>query len=235
MSGFGQVFKNLKDTFSFLSPSDDKQLKNQIEDRKDSILGIQSEIQALTNQKNAIDQLMPSYDELSKKINRSAKENEQLAQMRNQLAESNPDLVLGYESDGTPILKNLQLQNKQLEAQIKLKQQSQRAEENALALDIQQQKIDGLKDYNKALKEYNDMSLATATGRKENLFGQEESIQEYAKRIKNGNTALAKANQEAYNQRLQDHQKYIEDEKAIQEKYCCILIKLLVLLVMLMN
>ena len=66
--------------------------------------------------------------------------------MRNQLAEISPDLVLGYESDGTPILKNLQLQNKQLEAQIKLKQQSQRVEENALALDTQKQRVNDLKD-----------------------------------------------------------------------------------------
>ena len=102
--------------------------------------------------------------------------------------------------------------------QIKLKQQSQRLEENCLALDTLQRQTLGQKEFNKAYKEYNDMQLASDTKRKEGLFGK-ESMQDYAKRIIDDNKKIAEANQKAYEQRLKDHQQYVQDEKAIQQKY----------------
>ena len=219
MSSFGGVFGRLKDIVGIFDKGTSlKELTNTIDERTDNINAIETEINSLKNQKQAMDELMPTYDELSKKENRSAKENQELAKMREQLADINPDLVLGYDQDGSPILKNLKLQSKELEAQIKLKQQSQRIEENALAMDTLEKRTKEQKDYNKALKEYNEMSLVSPTKRKEGLFG-EEDLSDYAKRLKKNNEEITKSNEEAYQKRLEAHQQYVIDENAIQEKY----------------
>ena len=214
----GNKISEIKDLANYKLFGGEKELDNQIDSRNENINAIQSEVQSLKNQKQAIEDILPTYDELSKKTNRSVEENQQLTDMRNQLADSNPDLVLGYDKNGTPILKNLQAQNKQYESQIKLKQQSQRLEENSLANDVLQRRVNDQKEFNKAYKEYNDMQLASDTKRKEGLFGK-ESTQDYAKRIIDDNKKITEANQKAYDQRLKDHQQYMEDEKAIQQKY----------------
>ena len=195
-----------------------KRLNKQIEERQANVQSIEMEIQALENQKQAIDDIMEEYDKLSSKTNRTTKENQRLTEIQNQLAESNPDLVLGYDSDGNAILKNLKLQNKEIEQQILLKRQAQRLEENELANDVLERKTKEQKDYNKAIEAYNNMSNVSNTKRKKGLFG-EESIQDYASRIEENNKEIAKSNERAYNQRLKDHQQYLEDEKVLQEKY----------------
>ena len=214
----GNKISELKDLANYKLFGGEKELNKQIDGRNENINAIKSEVQSLKNQKQVIEDILPTYDKLSKKTKLSASESQQLAEMRNQLADSNPDLVLGYDQNGTPILKNLQIQNKQLESQIKLKQQSQRLEENSLALDTLQRQTLGQKEFNKAYKEYNDMQLASDTKRKEGLFGK-ESTQDYAKRIIDDNKKIAEANQKAYEQRLKDHQQYVQDEQAIQQKY----------------
>lgn len=217
-TSMGKFLKPITDMLNVDGLFEGKKLDNQIDSRNENINAIKSEINGLKNQKQAIEDILPTYDKLTQKTKLSASESQQLAEMKNQLADSNPDLVLGYDQNGTPILKNLQIQNKQLESQIKLKQQSQRLEENSLALDTLQRQTLGQKEFNKAYKEYNDMQLASDTKRKKGLFG-EESTQDYAKRIIDDNKKIAEANQKAYEQRLKDHQQYVQDEQAIQQKY----------------
>ena len=214
----GNKISEIKDLANYKLFGGEKELNKQIDGRNENINAIKSEVQSLKNQKQAIEDILPTYEKLTQKTKLSASESQQLAEMRNQLADSNPDLVLGYDQNGTPILKNLQLQNKQLESQIKLKQQSQRLEENSLALDTLQRQTLGQKEFNKAYKEYNDMQLASDTKRKEGLFGK-ESMQDYAKRIIDDNKKITEDNQKSYEQRLKDHQQYVQDEKAIQQKY----------------
>lgn len=217
-TSMGKALKPIMDMLNVDGLFEGKKLDNQIDSRNENINAIKSEVQSLKNQKQAIEDILPTYDKLSQKAKLTASESQQLAEMRNQLADSNPDLILGYDQNGTPILKNLQIQNKQLESQIKLKQQSQRLEENSLALDTLQRQTLGQKEFNKAYKEYNDMQLASNTKRKEGLFGK-ESTQDYAKRIIDDNKKITEANQKAYEQRLADHQQYVQDEQAIQQKY----------------
>lgn len=214
----GNKISELKDLADYKLFGGEKELNKQIDGRNENINAIKSEINELKNQKQAIEDILPTYDELTKKTKLSASESQQLVDMKNQLAEINPDLVLGYDQNGTPILKNLDIQNKQLESQIKLKQQSQRLDENSLALDTLQRQTLGQKEFNKAYKEYNNMQLASDTKRKEGLFGK-ESMQDYAKRIIEDNKKIAEDNQKSYEQRLKDHQQYVQDEKAIQQKY----------------
>ena len=218
-SAIGRPFKSAQTIMNALDLGfSDKKLNNQIEEREQNINSINKEIKALSGQKDAIDNILPRYEELSEKTKRTAKENQELTQIREQLASTNSELVLGYNDDGSPILKNLELQSKQLENQIKMKQQSLRLEENLLAIQAKQRQEQQKNDYNKNLKEYSGMELATDTKRKDGLFGG-ESLKDYAQRIIKENEALSEKNNEIYQKRLQDHQQYIEDEKAIQEKY----------------
>ena len=217
-TSMGKALKPIMDMLNIDGLLEGKKLDNQIDSRNENINAIKSEINELKNQKQAIEDILPTYDELTKKTKLSASESQQLVDMKNQLAEINPDLVLGYDQNGTPILKNLDIQNKQLESQIKLKQQSQRLDENSLALDTLQRQTLNQKEFNKAYKEYNDMQLASDTKRKEGLFSK-ESMQDYAKRIIDDNKKITESNQKAYEQRLADHQQYMQDEKAIQQKY----------------
>ena len=198
--------------------TEEKQLQSSIDGHNDRISTLNSEISVMKSQQEAITQVSDRYDELSKMTKRSKKQEEEYANLKNQIAQQSPDMVLGYEDDGTPILKNLKLQNQQYERQIKLKQQSLRLEENALANDTQKQRLQDLEEYNEALEKYNNMDLYSSSKRKEG-FLTNESLQDYAKRLQENNAEIEKENQESYNKRLEDHQKYIADELAIQEKY----------------
>lgn len=216
MTGIGKMLTSAQKVISKINKG--RELDNSIDSRKENILAAQEEINSLKNQKQAIENVADTYDKLSNKTKRSAEENKQLIDIRNQLGEAVPDMILGYDDKGNAILKNLKLQNKQLDSQIALKQQTQRLEQNALANDTLAQRVRDQKDFNKAYKDYNNMLNVSDTKRKDSLFGK-ESIQDYAKRIVEGNKTLADENAKAYQQRLDDHQKYIDDEKAIQQKY----------------
>ena len=72
--------------------------------------------------------------------------------------------------------------------------------------------------YNKALLEYHEMTVATETKRKQSAFG-DETLQEYAQRIIESNKKITESIAEAYEKRLADHVQYINDEKALQERY----------------
>lgn len=198
--------------------SEKKQLEDSIGGHKNRIGILREEIGSMTEQQKKLNGVSEEYEKLSKNTKRSAEEEEKYLNLKNEIASANPDLVLGYDSSGSPILKDLKLQNEQYDRQIKLKQQSLRLEENALATDTQKQRLQNLEDYNKALEEYNNSQLYSDTKRKDGFFT-DESLQDYAKRLKESNANVEKANLESYSKRLEDHQKYIDDERAIQEKY----------------
>lgn len=198
--------------------SEKKQLEKSIDGHKNRIGILQEEIGSMTEQQKKLNSISEEYEKLSKNTKRSATEEEKYLNLKNEIASMNPDLVLGYDSSGSPILKDLKLQNEQYDRQIKLKQQSLRLEENALATDTQKQRLQNLEDYNKALEEYNNSQLYSDTKRKDGFFT-DESLQDYAKRLKESNANVEKANLESYSKRLEDHQKYLDDERAIQEKY----------------
>ena len=198
---------------------EDKALENSIEERNRNLKVYADEIASLKAVQEATKQLAPAYEELSNKQKRSAEEEQKLIDIRNQLAEINPESVLGYDKDGNAILRNLDLSNAQLERQIKLKQQSQRLEENALANDVQAKRIKDQKEYNKLLEEAYNLPLTADTDRKDSLYTGLEDISDYAKRIQEQNQKINEENAKIYSDRLQAHQQYVADEKAIQEKY----------------
>ena len=201
-----------------------KEMKNeakmdeQIAQRESHIKALTTEINTLQNQKQAISEIAKEYDTLNEKTNRTAEENRKLLELKEKLVQIDGDLVLGYDQNGNAILKNLQLQTAEYERQIKLKEQARRVEENSLANDIMQRRIEQQKEYNQALLEYHEMTVATETKRKQSAFG-DETLQEYAQRIIENNKKITESNAEAYEKRLADHVQYINDEKALQERY----------------
>ena len=200
--------------------SESGELDDAIDERKGNINSIQSEINALKNQKTSLDEVMESYEELSEKTNRSQKENQQLAQIREQLAQTNPDMILGYDQDGNVILKNAKAYSSELERQIKLKQQSQRLEENALANDAYSRRLEQEKEYSELMEKNNKMKLFSDTNKKEGLFGiGSETTSEYLKRLGEQNEQIEEQNAKTYKESLDAYQQYLEDEKAIQEKH----------------
>ena len=221
MSSVGQALKPLLEIMKISNKlGGDKELDNSIDERKSNINSIQSEISALKNQKESLDAVSEEYEKLSSKTKRSAQENQQLAQIRNQLAQTNPDMVVGYDQDGNAILKNAKLYNAELERQIKLKQQSQRVEENALASDAYERRLREQEEYNELLEKNNNMKLSSDLGKKEGLFGiGGETTKEYLKGLKERNEAITKENDETYQKSLEAYQQYLSDEMAMQEKH----------------
>ena len=231
MSDVSTIYGKVIDKFTDIAPgvsffrnignllnNESKELENSIEGHRNRIDILKEEAQAISNQQKYIESVSEAYDKLSKNTKRTVEEEEAYLNLKNEIASQNPDLVLGYDSNGSPILKDLKLQNEQYERQNKLKQQSIRLEENALATDTQKQRLQDLEDYNKALEEYNELQLYSDTKRKDGWLT-DESLQDYAKRLRENNAEIEKANLESYSKRLEDHQKYIDDERAIQEKY----------------
>ena len=129
-------------------------------------------------------------------------------------------MVVGYDQDGNAILKNAKLYNAELERQIKLKQQSQRVEENALASDAYERRLKEQEEYNELLEKNNNMKLSSDLSKKEGIFGLGgETTKEYLERLKEQNEAITKENDETYQKSLEAYQQYLSDEMAMQEKH----------------
>ena len=203
---------------------DTKAIEDNIDSTKQSILVTQQEISTLKNQQKALSQVGEEYETLSKKANLSAEEQERLSTIKQTIAQNIPDAVLGYEDDGTPILKSYQSINKELERQNKLKAQTLRLEQNSLANNILSDQKDRLKEYNDAYKEYNELMNETSVSNKKDGFNTfmgkigGETSQEYAQRILDDQESLNKKRQEAYDKALESYQQYIEDENALQQR-----------------
>ena len=63
-----------------------------------------SNINSYTQQKNSLKDIAEEYDNLADKTNKSTKESERYHELQQQIADTAPDLVLGQNSDGSPIL-----------------------------------------------------------------------------------------------------------------------------------
>ena len=75
------------------------------EKSKENINNLNDEIQAYQSQKKSLSEIAKEYDELAKKTNKSASEVERFSQLKNQIAEIMPELVVGYDENNDPILK----------------------------------------------------------------------------------------------------------------------------------
>lgn len=207
--------KSLTDMFG------DSKLDKQIDQRKQNVAAISEELAGYKQQKSALDDVGKTYETLSKKAKLTSDEQQKYNEAVNSIAQIAPESVIGYEEDGTPILKSYGAINKELERNIKLKQQSLRLEQNSLASDTLKRRLDNQKDYNKEYQKYLDtMDKTTAdTTRKNSLISGKEDLKDYAKRLQEENASITQAQEKAYGERLKAHQEYLTDEQAIQQKY----------------
>ncbi|MBQ8044677.1 MAG: hypothetical protein IJ272_11150, partial [Clostridia bacterium] len=75
-----------------------------IETSKELQQNIQDEITTLNTQKTSLSQIATEYDKLSRKSNKTVEEMQRLSELKKQIAEIAPDLVVGYDANNDPIL-----------------------------------------------------------------------------------------------------------------------------------
>lgn len=95
-----------------------------------------SNINSYTQQKNSLKDIAEEYDNLADKANKSTKESERYHELQQQIADSAPNLVLGKDSDGNPILAlngSLEDYIDNLDTAIKREQEFLKIQQNALA------------------------------------------------------------------------------------------------------
>lgn len=95
-----------------------------------------SNINSYTQQKNSLKDIAEEYDNLADKTNKSTKESERYHELQQQIADTAPDLVLGQDSSGNPILAlngSLEDYIDNLDSAIKREQEFLKIQQNALA------------------------------------------------------------------------------------------------------
>lgn len=85
------------DYFTESLDEEEQRLNETINTRKE-------EISSLNEQKGKLKEIQKEYDELANKPNKTSQEVERLKTLTQELAEIKPELVVGYDSDGNPIL-----------------------------------------------------------------------------------------------------------------------------------
>ncbi len=103
---------------------------------EDNIDTTKSNINSYTKQKNSLKDIAEEYDNLADKTNKSTKESERYHELQQQIADTAPDLVLGQNSDGSPILAlngSLEDYIDNLDSAIKREQEFLKIQQNALA------------------------------------------------------------------------------------------------------
>lgn len=134
-----------------------------MEKHEENISKINTKISELKTQKSSLKSISKEYDELANKTNRSAKEQERYNELRNQIAEANPELQSGVDSEGNAILSlNGSLKNyiKSLDSAIEKQRMLLQQQQNAEAGDASDQLQKGgnvskgydYKNYEKATK-----------------------------------------------------------------------------------
>lgn len=103
---------------------------------EDNIDTTKSNINSYTKQKNSLKGIAEEYDNLADKTNKSTKESERYHELQQQIADTAPDLVLGQDSNGNPILAlngSLEDYIDNLDSAIKREQEFLKIQQNALA------------------------------------------------------------------------------------------------------
>ena len=96
---------------------------------------IKSEIDTTKQQVSGLSQISKEYDKLANKTNKSKEELARFNELKNEIANISPDLVLGYDSDNNPIL----AVNGSLENTIKLKKEILALDQQILAEEKKQE------------------------------------------------------------------------------------------------
>lgn len=196
------------------------------EEARESIDVINGEIQGYQSQKKSLESISKEYDSLAKKTNKTASEMERFSELKNEIANIMPELVLGYDENNDPILAmngNVQDLIKELDRAVESKQRLLESKENDLG-------INATENIKKAVKElessYTSMNLALQGGRisannalsDKNWWGGEVSIKERTQKVIKALEDEEKAYNERYNEHLANLEEYYAREQEIQKK-----------------
>lgn len=196
------------------------------EEARESIDVINGEIQGYQSQKKSLESISKEYDNLAKKTNKTASEMERFSELKNEIANIMPELVLGYDENNDPILAmngNVQDLIKELDRAVESKQRLLESKENDLG-------INATENIKKAAKElessYASMNLALQGGRisannalsDKNWWGGEVSIKERTQKVIKALEDEEKAYNERYNEHLSNLEEYYAREQEIQKK-----------------
>lgn len=196
------------------------------EEARESIDVINGEIQGYQSQKKSLESISKEYDSLAKKTNKTASELERFSELKNEIANIMPELVIGYDENNDPILAmngNVQDLIKELDRAVESKQRLLESKENDLG-------INATENIKKAAKElessYTSMKLALQGGSitsnnalsDKNWWGGEVSIKERTQKVIKALEDEEKAYNERYNEHLANLEEYYAREQEIQKK-----------------
>lgn len=196
------------------------------EEARESIDVINGEIQGYQSQKKSLESISKEYDSLAKKTNKTTSELERFSELKNEIANIMPELVLGYDENNDPILAmngNVQDLIKELDRAVESKQRLLESKENDLG-------INATENIKKAAKElessYTSMKLALQGGSitsnnalsDKNWWGGEVSIKERTQKVIKALEDEEKAYNERYNEHLANLEEYYAREQEIQKK-----------------
>ena len=196
------------------------------EKARESIDVINGEIQGYQSQKKSLESISKEYDSLAKKTNKTASELERFSELKNEIANIMPELVIGYDENNDPILAmngNVQDLIKELDRAVESKQRLLESKENDLG-------INATENIKKAAKElessYTSMKLALQGGSitsnnalsDKNWWGGEVSIKERTQKVIKALEDEEKAYNERYNEHLANLEEYYAREQEIQKK-----------------
>lgn len=196
------------------------------EEARESIDVINGEIQGYQSQKKSLESISKEYDSLAKKTNKTASELERFSELKNEIANIMPELVIGYDENNDPILAmngNVQDLIKELDRAVESKQRLLESKENDLG-------INATENIKKAAKElessYTSMKLALQGGSitsnnalsDKNWWGGEVNIKERTQKVIKALEDEEKAYNERYNEHLANLEEYYAREQEIQKK-----------------
>lgn len=196
------------------------------EEARESIDVINGEIQGYQSQKKSLESISKEYDSLAKKTNKTASEMERFSELKNEIANIMPELVLGYDENNDPILAmngNVQDLIKELDRAVESKQRLLESKENDLGINA----TENIKKTAKELESsYAYMKLALQGGSitsnnalsDKNWWGGEVSIKERTQKVIKALEDEEKAYNERYNEHLANLEEYYAREQEIQKK-----------------
>lgn len=194
------------------------------EKARESIDTINGEIQGYQSQKKSLEEISKEYDELAKKTNKSADEIERFSQLKNEIAQIAPELVLGYDENNDPILAmkgNVTDLIGELDRAIESKQKLLESKEKDLGINATENIKEVITELNQNYKQLqtslttSDVSINNAL--KLNNFWGEVDIKKRTEKVAKALEEEERVYTEKYNKHLENLQEYKDREQEIQK------------------
>ena len=192
--------------------------KRRITESRELITNLEQEVRASQGVVDSVKNIAEEYDSLATKSNKTTQEQQRFAELTNQVAQTFPDLVSGYDSAGNPILElngSLETYIANLERAIDKQRRLLDNEEDTLANELEKQTNKGqyLNDLFQTEQAYKQF---TNPKNYDNLkSGNKKDLEQYIKDLK----STAKAEDDWYKERMEAVQNYEEAKNDVREKY----------------